>query len=555
MKIFNKICLMLFVGLMLSGCQEDDTEFGPITAPSNLNLTFSIVGQDAANPQGDGSGLVSFTATADNALNYTFNFGDDRTGSSFTGSTQHRFVSPGLNTFSVIVNATGTGGATTSQAVEVTVFSAFNDDEAKQLLTGGGSKTWYWAAAETGHLGVGPNNNSGDANNTFPAFYAAQPFEKNAAPEALCLYMDQLVFSLNGDQLNYQLNNMGQTYFNGSFESVAGGSNGFDFCYDYNTAGTKVVTLAPSQTVVPEDQKRGTSMIFSDGGFMSYFINTSEYDIISLTENRMVVRGIMNGDLAWYHIFSTDDPNAIVPPGGGGGTGTPAGSLVFSDEFDVAGAPDPTKWTFDTGTGNDGFGNNEEQFYTDRSENISVSNGTLKITAIKEAFMGKQYTSSRIKTEGLYQFTYGTIEFSAKLPTGGGTWPAIWSLGADYQTNPWPAAGEIDYMEHIGNNQDVIYGTVHRPGASGGNADGGELRVPNVSTEFHTYRTVWTAESIRFFVDGQQVHLVSNNANLPFNKDFFMIMNVAMGGNFGGNIDPNFIQSTMEVDYIRVYQE
>lgn len=554
--MFKKIGLLLFLGLMVFSCQEDDTEFGPVVAPSNLSLNFDVIGQDAANPNGDGSGLVVFTASADNALNYTFNFGDNRTSSSFNGTIQHRFVEQGVNTFTVVVNATGTGGAATSQAIQVTVFSAFNDDEAKQLLTGGSTKTWYWAAAETGHLGVGPNNDSGAPNNTFPEFYAAQPFEKNANPESQCLYKDQLIFSLNGDQLTYQLNNMGQTYFNAQYEGVAGGSNGFDFCYDFDTSGTKMVTLLPSESVVPEDQKRGTTMSFSDGGFMSYYINTSTYEIISITENRMVVRAIMNGNLAWYHIFSTDDPNATTPGGGGGGsTGAPAGTLVWSDEFDVDGAPNPANWTFDTGTGNNGFGNNEQQFYTDRPENIRVSNGTLKITAKAENFSGRSYTSSRIKTEGIFEFTYGTIEFRAKLPTGGGTWPAIWSLGADYQTNPWPAAGEIDFMEHIGNNQDVIYATVHRPGAFGGNADGNSLAVPNVSTEFHTYRTVWTEESISFFVDGERIHFVTNNANLPFNKDFFLIMNVAMGGNFGGAIDPNFVESTMEVDYIRVYQE
>ncbi|AZQ45251.1 glycoside hydrolase family 16 protein [Nonlabens ponticola] len=555
--MFNKIGWFLVIAVTILGCQDDDTEFGPVVAPSDLSVSFEVQGEDDENPNGDGTGVVTFSANASNALNYTYSFGDSRSSFSSDGDLEHRYVQQGVNTYTVTVTATGTGGAATSQTTQVTVFSAFEDNDAKQLLTGGSSKIWYWAAAEPGHLGVGPNNGDPtDGNNNFPQFYQAAPFEKNGADESLCLYEDQLVFSLNDDEeLVYQLNNFGQTYFNGAFESVVGGSNGFDFCYDFDTDGVKNVTLSPSESIVPDSEKRGTTMTFSDDGFMSYYINTSVYDILELTENRMVVRGIMNGDLAWYHTFSTDDPNA--EQGGddnSDGSGEPEGTLVWSDEFDVDGAPNPANWTFDTGTGSDGWGNNEQQFYTDRTENIEVSNGTLKITARDEDFGGRSYTSSRIKTEGLFEFQYGTIEFSAKLPEGGGTWPAIWSLGADYQTNPWPAAGEIDYMEHIGNTQNTIYATVHRPGASGGNADGGEIEIENASSEFHTYRTIWNEDTIRFFVDGELIHQVANSDAVPFNKDFFIIMNIAMGGNFGGDIDPAFTESTMEVDYIRVYQ-
>ncbi len=548
MKMLNKIGLLFFLGAFIIGCQEDDTNFGAVTAPSNVSVSVTVQGQDATNPDGDGSGIVIVTSNADDALNYSFDFGDGRTASSYTGTVEHRFVQQGVNTYTIVVTATGTGGAATTQTAQVTVFSAFDDAEAVQLLTGGGTKTWYWAAAEPGHLGVGPNNgNPDDGNNFFPQFFSAPPFDKINEP---CFYEDQLVFSLQNGAIKYNYLNNGQSYYN---ELFAGGPGTGDVCQDLDAGGLKDVTLVPSESIVPADLKRGTAMSFSDGGFMSYFVNNNLYDILSLTENRMEVRVIMNGDLAWYHIFTTEapDPNA----GSGGGTGTPTGSIVFSDEFDVDGAPDPANWVYDLGTGSNGWGNNEEQIYTDRTENIIVSDGTLKITARREAFGGRQFTSSRIKTEGLFDFTYGTIDFRAKLPSGGGTWPAIWSLGADYQTNPWPAAGEIDYMEHIGNNQDVVYATVHRPGASGGNADGNSIAVPNASTEFHDYRTIWTEENIRFFVDGELIHTVANNDNVPFNKDFFIIMNVAMGGNFGGIIDPAFAESTMEVDYIRVYQE
>ena len=163
-------------------------------------------------------------------------------------------------------------------------------------------------------------------------------------------------------------------------------------------------------------------------------------------------------------------------------------------------------------------------------------------------------TSARIKTEGLQEFTYGRVEARAKLPSGGGTWPAIWMLGADYQTNPWPAAGEMDIMEHVGNQQDIVFGSTHDPNNFGGNARTGSKLVPGVSNEFKVYEMEWDAEEIQFAVDGVVYFKVPNNSSLPFNKDFFFILNVAMGGTFGGDIDPNFQSATMEVDYIRMYQ-
>lgn len=175
----------------------------------------------------------------------------------------------------------------------------------------------------------------------------------------------------------------------------------------------------------------------------------------------------------------------------------------------------------------------------------------MKITAKKE---GSTYTSARLKSEDKYEFTYGKIEFRAKLPSGGGTWPAVWSLGQDYKTNSWPACGEIDFMEHVGNSQNVIHGSLHYHGNSGGNANTASTTIANASTEFHVYKTIWTPSSIKFYVDDKLFHSFANSNIVPFNKDFFLIMNVAMGGNFGGTIDPAFTQSTMEVDYIRVYQ-
>ncbi len=228
--------------------------------------------------------------------------------------------------------------------------------------------------------------------------------------------------------------------------------------------------------------------------------------------------------------------------------------LLWSDEFDKNGAPDPAKWDYDLGIGTGGWGNAELQYYTSRRENSVVENGVLKIKAIKESYSGSAYTSARLVSRGKFAFKYGKVEARAKLPAGGGTWPAIWMLGNNIGTVSWPACGEIDIMEHVGNDLNKIYGTLHYPGRSGGNADGGNKIIPNVTTDFHIYSLEWSPASIKMFADDQLIHSVANSSSLPFNQDFFFILNVAMGGNFGGTVDAAFTNAALEIDYIRVYQ-
>lgn len=230
---------------------------------------------------------------------------------------------------------------------------------------------------------------------------------------------------------------------------------------------------------------------------------------------------------------------------------TVARALVWSDEFDTPGAPDPAKWGYDIG-GN-GWGNNELQHYTNRSENASVSNGTLKITARRENFSGNTFTSARLLTKNKFTTKYGRIEARIKLPSGVGTWPAFWMLGANIDAAGWPGCGEIDIMEHKGSDEGRIYGTLHYPGRSGGNANGLTRMVQNVTSEFHIYAVEWSATAIRISVDGVEFFNFANNANVPFNHEFFILLNVAMGGTFGGPVDPAFNNSAMEVDYVRVY--
>lgn len=227
--------------------------------------------------------------------------------------------------------------------------------------------------------------------------------------------------------------------------------------------------------------------------------------------------------------------------------------LVWSDEFNTDGLPDATKWGYDLGS-NNGWGNNEQEYYTSRADNAVVINGSLKITAKKESFSGSNYTSARLLSKDKYSFKYGKVEIRAKLPSGGGTWPALWMLGSNISTAGWPACGEIDIMEHLGNDLNRIYGTLHYPGRSGGSADGASRIITNASTEFHIYQLEWSSSLIKISVDDQLIHSVVNSSAIPFNSDFFFILNVAMGGNFGGTIDPAFSSASMEVDYIRVYQ-
>ncbi|MFG6685316.1 family 16 glycosylhydrolase [Mariniflexile sp. HNIBRBA6329] len=233
--------------------------------------------------------------------------------------------------------------------------------------------------------------------------------------------------------------------------------------------------------------------------------------------------------------------------------------LIWSDEFDSKGFPDVTKWGYDIGTGANGWGNGEKQYYTNRTENVKVENGVLKIIAKKENYQGSEYTSARLLTKGKFDFTYGRVDVRAKLPTGTGTWPAIWMLGANIDTVGWPACGEIDIMEHWGYNPAVISSATHTPSCSGGcgNTKVGETTIADYSTEFHVYSVEWTANELKFFIDDVYKYSykpsVINNSTWPYNAAQFLILNVAMGGSWF-TIDPNFTESVMEVDYVRVYQ-
>ncbi len=232
--------------------------------------------------------------------------------------------------------------------------------------------------------------------------------------------------------------------------------------------------------------------------------------------------------------------------------------LVWQDEFNQDGAPNASNWGYNTGTGDNGWGNNESQYYTNRLDNAKVENGVLKITAQKEAYQGSQYTSARLLTAGKFDFTYGRIDVRAKLPAGGGVWPAIWMLGSNISSVGWPACGEIDIMEYVGNNPGKISSAIHTTSSSGATVNYKAVSITNETTEFHLYSMVWTAESLTFMLDDVAFYTYNpttkNDQTWPFYNKQFIILNIAMGGTLGGTINPNFTSATMEIDYVRVYQ-
>jgi len=545
---YLKYISFLFTALLVMSCQEDDLTLDAIQVPTNLQVSTTI--------SEDGSGMVEFNATANDAITYEYNFSDGSSAVAPGGNYTKRFTRTGLNTYLVTLVAYGQGGVSSSMTFEVEVESDFNDPETKQFLTGGSSKTWYVAAVEAAHLGVGPNLNGDGEPVTFPEFYQAAPFEKAGDEISSCFYQDELTFSLDGENIRYNLDNKGETFFNVDFVSEFGGGGGQDECIAFDTTGEKSVTLAPAGSGIPQPASTGTEIQLGGGGFMSYYIGTSNYEVLSITENSLHVRAIpgSNAELAWYVKFTTTPYEAQQT-----GTGeeeeeefvSQFNELLWSDEFDGE-ALDTTIWNYETGNGTDGWGNGEVQYYT--QDNVAVTGGSLVITAKRETQNGFDFTSGRITTMDNFEVTYGRVEARAKMPVGGGTWPAIWMLGANFDVVGWPATGEIDIMEFVGNKPNEVSSALHFPGNSGGNAIFEAIPIDNAASQWHTYAVEWTASEITFLVDNQVNFTFTNEASLPFNKDFFLIMNVAMGGGLGGNIPAEFSEAFMEVDYIRVFK-
>ena len=259
-------------------------------------------------------------------------------------------------------------------------------------------------------------------------------------------------------------------------------------------------------------------------------------------------------------------PAAAVPDPTPRDTTTPPYSLVWSDEFDQDGLPDATRWSYDEGDGCPslcGWGNNELEHYTaGRLENARVEGGMLIIEARHEPFGSRNYTSARLVTRDKGDWLYGKIEIRARLPSGVGTWPAIWMLPTDWAYGGWPASGEIDIMEHVGFAPDSVHGTVHTAAYNHllGTQRSGRKLLPDAEQAFHVYAIEWTSQAIDFLVDDTVYYRFANEGRgpdvWPFDRRFHLIMNIAVGGSWGGQmgVDDGIWPQRMTVDYVRVYQ-
>jgi beta-glucanase (GH16 family) len=251
-------------------------------------------------------------------------------------------------------------------------------------------------------------------------------------------------------------------------------------------------------------------------------------------------------------------PGATPAPIASAPTPTPAGgpwTLVFADEFDTPGSLDPAKWGYEIGS----IRNNELQYYTSRSENVRLEGGNLVIEGRKEAYQGYGYTSASVNTKKRFEFQYGKVEVRAKIPSGVGTWPAIWMLGANIDQVGWPSCGEVDIMENVGFDPLKIYGTIHTLAGSGGNGKGSNVTLANPWEDFHVYAIEWYADRIDFFVDGQKYFTYANDGSSrawPFDKPQYLLLNLALGGAWGGQkgMDDSAFPHRYLIDYVRIYK-
>ena len=457
---FKSFVLLLFsltIFLMWRCSSDSPSDEATDDLVSNLVVTIDVMGANASNPNGDGSGVVNVTATADNAVNYGFKFGSAAEQQNTSGSIQQIFSDEGTETYILTVKAYGDSGTSIN---EVETFTVYVLEDTSVIV---------------------PSN---------------------------------LVLTTNID--------------GASTDSPYGDGTGV---VNFNAQATDAVSYGFSID--------GTAEVQSVDGTYQYTFNT--------------VEGIDNHDVIVKAYSSTGDSIDLtdaIPVSYY--VGTPP---TWADEFFQDGSPNSENWTYDLGAG--GWGNNELQTYTNSSTNVIVENGLLKIMAKSS---GSSYTSSRLKSIGLVEFRYGRVDVRAKLPSSAGTWPAIWMMGANFPTVGWPRSGEIDIMEQTGSDKNKTLGTCHWfDVASSSHASYGlDTTISNASSDFHVYSLEWNATSIRILVDGVQFYVInSDNASIPstpFDKDFFFILNVAMGGTLGGNVPSNFTEDSMEVDYIRVYQ-
>jgi len=310
MKKINLYLTLTLFGLFIafSACEKDQPELGDIVTPTGLSVTYDIQGVDSENPYGDGSGFVTFKATASNALSYNFDFGDGRgVQVAPSGEITYQFATNGIITYNVTITAVGTGGVASTKIEAVEVYSSFQDEEALEFLTGGSSKSWFWATDQPGFAGMGTTSEDyGNLDYTFASWWQIGAWD----PDKACMYDAEFVFTKVGDGLTFEQIS-GPAFVPGTYAGDIGVEG--DVCHSTDVVpdlyGVKTVTFTPSSSRAAIDGGyRGTTFTLSDNGCMCWWVGRSEYDIIEVTETTLKVRIMEDETQSWYHTFVSEKP-------------------------------------------------------------------------------------------------------------------------------------------------------------------------------------------------------------------------------------------------------
>ena len=526
----------LFLFQLLLSCSGSSNEEGgsdsidPVDIiPSNLSLSIEIVGSNSDQPNGDGTGVVKFTANATNAVSYSFRFGtgDEKTSS---GSVEYTYGKQGTSTYNVKVLAYSSTNNFISLDKSLTIYVRPDSDQTLlELLAGSSSKTWKINAAQDAHF------SNGVADKKYSTYWEAYAFSKANSG----FYDDEYIFNVDG------------TYKHKTNETIFGKAG--HLINDFGSTSQSTNSSGEIENY-PLDDYQTTFVAKKDGdlnkleingkGFIGFYVGEHNYTIECHDSENIYLRSLDDQNIAWYVWLTSSTVSEKDPK-------DQFSNLIWSDEFDVDGALDTKKWVHEVG---DSWYNNEVQSYTSRLDNSKVEDGKLKIIAKKESYNGNNYTSARIISNTKKDFTYGRVDIKAKIPGRKGTWPALWLLGSNFKSVTWPACGEIDILEASQSNNFKVQSTVHHPDNYGDGDSHISDDYNDITEVFHVYSLVWTKQAMTFYVDDKPYHIVGNSCALPFNWNQFMILNVAMGGNMGGEIATDFVSDTMEIDYVRIYQ-
>jgi hypothetical protein len=510
MKKTNFVSIVLLMLLFIACGNDSESEVLNDLKPSNLSVTGIAIGTDSNNPNGDGSGIVDFTITATNANLYKVIINDEEL--ELTQNTfSYTFTNDGINEYPITVTASNSAGSATT-TYTITVFVSNTDG--LQLVwsdefDGNGAIDATKWSYETGGGGWGNNEvqvyTSNQSNVKIENGFLKITAIKESA-NANTYYFDELNLLDSGGNIVDAIE---------SFEGALPSLNEFDGANTQIIANPDMSGENTTSNVVKFIKTLGSSGnagVFWD---RSSAIDLSVNNKLNLKtwspEAGVVVRLKLENSANGSEFYLVD-----------------ASTSVSNDwetlTYDFSGAP--------------AYNYDRIVVFFDHGNTIA------------------NYTSGRIKTQNLYDFKYGRVEVRAKLPASAGTWPAIWMLGSNFTSVGWPHCGEMDIMEQKGWDKNNVLGTFHwQDSASDSYAGYGlEIEANTSTSEFHLYTLEWTRDVIYVLYDNEPYVTFANNSSLPFNADFFLILNIAMGGSLGGDIDPAFTQNTMEIDYVRVYQ-